>query len=210
MYWVILPIIVVLGAVTVFSLYNRDTEPDVIYKYPNLEVSKQSKLKEKPTAKPGFEMVDHGDHSHEVPISEPSTDTASKENNKFDWRTDTVIDDSELKVLETTDDTQEPQTDDETYPPKNWYQTKDREKFYVYYQAQLIKQFGDIEQVRIVVDTEYKIEKGLELKLDEQIQFLESQNYLWPDKRTQESLDRLIKVHEENIKNNGSPHNHTH
>ena len=75
---------------------------------------------------------------------------------------------------------------------------------------ELIKQFGDIEQVKIVVDTEYKIEKGLELKLDEQIQFLESQNHLWPDKRTQETLDKLIKVQQEQIKNNGSPHNHTH
>ncbi len=212
-YLVISPIIIILGAIAVFSLYNRDTEPDVIYKHPKLEVPKQSETREKPTARPGFEMVDHGDHSHEVPISEPSEDTTSKQSinkDKYDWRTDTQIDDSELKVLETTDDVQENQTDNETYPPKNWYQTKDREKFYVYYHAQLIKQFGDIEEVRIVVDTEYKIEKGIKLKLDEQIQFLESQNHLWPDKRTQEALSKLIKAHEEDIKNNGSPHNHTH
>lgn len=212
-YLVISPIIVTLGAITVFSLYNRDADLNVIHKPPKLETTTQSESQEKTTAKPGFEMVDHGDHSHEVPISEPSEDTTSKQSinkDKYDWRNDTQIDDSELKVLETTDDVQENQTDDETYPPKNWYQTKDREKFYVYYHAQLIKQFGDIEEVRIVVDTEYKIEKGIKLKLDEQIQFLESQNHLWPDKRTQETLDKLIRIQEEHSKTNGNSHDHTH
>ena len=80
----------------------------------------------------------------------------------------------------------------------------------IFQTLELIKQFGDIEQVKIVVDTEYKIEKGLELKLDEQIQFLESQNHLWPDKRTQETLDKLIRIQEEHSKTNGNSHDHTH
>ena len=66
--------------------------------------------------------------------------------------------------------------------------------YYVYYQAQLIKQFGDIEQVKTIVDTEYKIAKDIELGLDEQIEYLEAQNYLWPDQRTQASLNHLIKI----------------
>lgn len=58
----------------------------------------------------------------------------------------------------------------------------------------MIKQFGDVEQVKTVVDTEYKIAKDIELGLDEQIEYLEAQNYLWPDQRTQNALNHLIKI----------------
>ena len=82
----------------------------------------------------------------------------------------------------------------EQYPPKDWYKTKDTELYYVYYQAQLIKQFGDVEQVKTVVDTEYKIAKDIELGLDDQTKYPEAQNYLWPDQRTQNALNHLIKI----------------
>ncbi|MCG9133826.1 hypothetical protein J5I95_19325, partial [Candidatus Poribacteria bacterium] len=76
----------------------------------------------------------------------------------------------------------------EQYPLKDWYKTEDTELYYVYYQAQLINQFGDIE-----------------LGLDEQIEYLEAQNYLWPDQRTQASLNHLIK-----IKYRQEDHSHDH
>ena len=63
-----------------------------------------------------------------------------------------------------------------------------------------------------IVDTEYKIEKGIEVKLDEHIQYLESQNYLWPDKRTQEALEKLIMIQNEHKRNAANDHldDHTH
>lgn len=98
----------------------------------------------------------------------------------------------------------------EQYPPKDWYKTEDTELYYVYYQAQLIKQFGDIEQVKTIVDTEYKIAKDIELGLDEQIEYLEAQNYLWPDQRTQASLNHLIKIKYRQSDDHSHDHPHPH
>ncbi len=52
--------------------------------------------------------------------------------------------------------------------------------------------------------------KGIEIKLDEHIQYLESQNYLWPDKRTQEALDQLIMIQNEHERNAANDHLHDH
>ena len=90
-----------------------------------------------------------------------------------------------------TDAESSEETNDETYPPRDWYKTEDPELFIEYFRAQLIKQFGDIEEVHIVVDREEKRKLGIPVTLDEQISFLEAQYYLWPDDNTLEALKSL-------------------
>ncbi|RKU27353.1 hypothetical protein C6497_11425 [Candidatus Poribacteria bacterium] len=72
-YWgIVTLIILLLGVTAVLLLRDTDTEPEVIYKTDVEPARKtETQIAEKRTAKPGFEMVQHGDHWHEVPISEP-------------------------------------------------------------------------------------------------------------------------------------------
>ncbi len=73
MYWgIVTLIILILGVTAVLLLRDTDTEPEVIYKT-DVEPARKTEtpIAEKPTAREGFEMVQHGDHWHEVPIDEP-------------------------------------------------------------------------------------------------------------------------------------------
>ena len=73
MYWGIGTLILLLiGVTAVLLLRDKDTEPEVIYKT-DVEPARKTEtpITEKPTAREGFKMVQHGDHWHEVPIDEP-------------------------------------------------------------------------------------------------------------------------------------------
>jgi len=75
MYWGIgTLIILLLGVTAVLLLRDTDTDPEVIYKT-DVEPARKTEtpIAEKPTARPGFEMVQHGDHWHEVPIDGSET-----------------------------------------------------------------------------------------------------------------------------------------
>lgn len=147
-------------------------------------------------------------------------ESVDKDTDEYDWQTDIDLEMPAEEVWarqdtdQNTDQQPEPtkniKGNSEQYPPKDWYKTEDTELYYVYYQAQLIKQFGDIKQVKTVVDTEYKIAKDIELGLDEQIEYLEAQNYLWPDQRTQASLNYLIKIKYRQSDDHSHDHPHPH
>jgi len=73
MYWgIVTLIILLLGVTAVLLLRDTDTDPEIIYKT-DVEPARKTEtpIAEKPTARPGFKMVKHGDHWHEVPIDEP-------------------------------------------------------------------------------------------------------------------------------------------
>ncbi len=75
MYWGITTLVILLvGATAVLLLQDTDTEPEVIYKT-DVEPARtpETPIAEKPTARPGFKMVQHDDHWHEVPIETPDT-----------------------------------------------------------------------------------------------------------------------------------------
>ena len=62
-------IILLLGVTAVLLLRDTDTEPEVIYKT-DVEPARKTEtpITEKPTARPGYKIVKHDDHWHEVPI----------------------------------------------------------------------------------------------------------------------------------------------
>jgi len=75
MYWgIVTLIILLLGVTAVLLLRDTDTDPEIIYKT-DVEPARKTEtpIAEKPTARPGFKMVKHGDHWHEVPINAPDT-----------------------------------------------------------------------------------------------------------------------------------------
>jgi len=79
LYWGIATLIIIAITTTVYLLLrNTDTKPIVIYKYTEPARKTQTETAEKPTARPGYKMVKHDDHWHEVPISETS-DTGQHE-----------------------------------------------------------------------------------------------------------------------------------
>ena len=62
-------------------LRDTDIEPEVIYKT-DVEPARtpETPITEKPTARPGFKMVQHGDHWHEVPIAQNEQVEQSEQN----------------------------------------------------------------------------------------------------------------------------------
>ena len=134
----------------------------------------------------------HG-HSHET-VPHFHAEETNISSSEYDWRDDSVSDVTLPKSdpwKQTHPESETTDTADDTYPPKDWYKTEDPELFIKYFRAQLIKQFGDVEEVHIVVDREEKRKLGIPVTLDEQINFLEAQYYLWPDDNTLKTLKSL-------------------
>ncbi len=79
-YWGLVPLIILLiGISAVMLMRNTDTELDInVYKPLSPEEEEQVERNiqdaieksKTPTARPGYKLVQHGDHYHEVPISE--------------------------------------------------------------------------------------------------------------------------------------------
>ena len=77
-------IILLLGVLIGLLIRNTDTEPDVVYKplspeeieQVNRNIQDIIKKKKAPTPRPGYKIVPHGDHYHEVPISETGPNTS--------------------------------------------------------------------------------------------------------------------------------------
>ena len=145
--------------------------------------------------------VQHGhghdhDYPHDIaPHSHNTEPTIS--NDTADWRDDNAFDGTLPKSdpwKQTYSETESTDVTDKTYPPRDWHKTKDPKLFIEYFQAQLIKQFGDIKEVHIIVDREEKRKMGIPVTLDEQIVFLEAQYSLWQDINTLKTLEKLQKV----------------
>lgn len=84
-YWGLVPLIILLiGIFAVMLMRNTDTEPDInVYKPLSPEEEEQVERNiqdaieksKTPTARPGYKLVQHGDHYHEVSISETDKTT---------------------------------------------------------------------------------------------------------------------------------------
>ncbi len=128
----------------------------------------------------------------------------------YDWRDDHVFDtlqedtDPWSETYQTGDEVSDADTNKseeaETYPPKDWYKTKDPELRAEYLYAQLIKQFGDTPEVQVIGDYELKAAQGIPPTLHEYIEFLEAHVYLWPNDQTLSTLKEMRRIRAENDK----------
>ncbi len=176
-----------------FVYLRNDTpqKPTILYK--TTEPSKSQTNRDKTVVSTAHSH----DHSHDTTLHSHTVQEFPS-GNTDDWRDDGVLDAPRAEAdpwkqtyTQETDVESSEETNDETYPPRDWYKTEDPELFIEYFRAQLIQQFGDIEEVHIVVDREEKRKLGIPVSLDEQISFLEAQYYLWPDDNTLKALKSL-------------------
>lgn len=150
-------------------------------------------------------------HVHPHPHEHPHPYTES--DNQFrgdDWRNDGASDFPSLKedpwqqiYTQSVDTEAFEKTDEETYPPRDWYNTTDPALYIEYYQAQLIKQFGDIPEVYVLAEFEEKMRAEIPMTLDEQIEQAEALYALWPHQETKATLEIL-----ENMETSGHPFVH--
>lgn len=86
------------------------------------------------------------------------------------------------------------ETDDDAYPPKDWYKTKDPELRAKYLLAQLINQFGDTPEVQAIGDYELKTAKRIPPTVDEHLSYLEAHYHLFPNEYNRRTLNNFRKV----------------
>ena len=131
--------------------------------------------------------TDVAPHSHAVPT--PLND------NEYDWRDDTAAKDETANAdpwKQSYPETKLTDAVDDTYPPRNWFETKDPVLFTKYFRAQLIKQFGERKEVHILADIELKKRQRLPLTRDEYISSLKARYALFPDERTLKTLEHHL------------------
>ena len=139
---------------------------------------------------------DHGhshDHNHNTDLHTYTADTPTNEDG-YDWRNDNAFDSAVSKSdpwRQTEPERVSIDDADDTYPPRDWYKTEDPVLYIEYFQAQLIKQFGDIPEVHIVAETELKKRLKTPLTQDEHIAFLEAHYHLWPNEKTRNILSKI-------------------
>lgn len=83
--------------------------------------------------------------------------------------------------------------------PKRWAETEDEVLYERYWHATLFQQFGDITQVRYIVEFDRQLQNGIiTLELAEQMAaYQEAMSFLFPNEINQRSLEKLIKLVEE-------------
>ena len=83
--------------------------------------------------------------------------------------------------------------------PKRWAETEDEVLYERYWHATLFQQFGDIPQVRYIVEFDRQRQDGIiTLELAEQMAaYQEAMSFIFPNEINQRSLEELIKLVEE-------------
>ena len=200
-HWTLAAVVVFCSGGTAFFLKSKMEPQDPIKTYKAVTpVPKMSSTKETNMEKAVITTPDSHGHSHGHPHETvPHSHAEEKNTNsgEYDWQDDSAFDITLPKSdpwKQTYPESESTAAANDTYPPRDWYKTEDSELFIKYFRAQLIKQFGDIEEVHIIADREEKRKKGISVSLDEQIRFLEAQYLLWPDKNTLQTLENLQKV----------------
>ena len=192
--------LVVICVSTFFFLRgNKPLESVTIYK----AVQPESKMSQ-------LDASVNDNHNHD---GESHVHPHPKSDNQFrsdDWRNDSASDfplpqeDPWKQIFTQSADTDaSEETDEEIYPPRDWYNTTDPALYIEYYQAQLIKQFGDIPEVYILAEFEKKKQAEIPMTLDEQIEQAEALYALWPYQETKTTLEIL-----QNMKASGHPFVH--
>ena len=166
---------------------NKPLESVTIYK----AVQPESKMSQSDASVNGNH--NHNSESHVHP--HPESDNQFRSD---DWRNNSASDfpvpqeDPWEQIYTHPADTDASEkTDEETYPPRDWYNTTDPALYIEYYQAQLIKQFGDIPEVYILAEFEEKMRAEIPMTLDEQIEQAEALYTLWPYQETKATLEML-------------------
>ena len=197
-YWAPAAVVVLcISGIVLFLKPKTETqEPIKIYKAvtpdPKTSPTKETGKEETGITPSHNHDHNHG-HSHET-VPHFHAEETNISSSEYNWRDDSVSDVTLPKSdpwKQTHPESETTDTADDTYPPKDWYKTEVPELFIKYFRAQLIKQFGDVEEVHIVVDREEKRKLGIPVTLDEQINFLAAQYYLWPDDNTLKTLKSL-------------------
>ena len=104
-------------------------------------------------------------HTHEADTNtDPLETLETLSTDVYDWRDDSVLDSFPEETdpwLETDHPGAEKSEDEETFPPIDWYKTKDPVLRAEYLYAQLIKQFGDTPEVQAIGDYELRAAQGI-------------------------------------------------
>ena len=97
---------------------------------------------------------------------------------------------SESPSAQTTDS-----TDMETALPHDWYKTEDPELHALYFYAQLLKQFGDIPEVRVLTAYNLNVAKGVPQTLEELETYLQANYNLFPNEKNRRALNDFQQIH---------------
>ena len=137
-------------------------------------------------------------HTHEeYTNTDPLETLETSSTDVYDWRDDSVFDSFPEETdpwLQTYQPDAEKSEDEETFPPIDWYKTKDPVLRAEYLYAQLIKQFGDTPEVQAIGDYELRSAQGIPSTLDEYIEFLEAQLSFWPNDTTLNTLKEMRRI----------------
>lgn len=180
-YWAPTAVVVLCISGIVFFLKPKTETQEPIKTYkavtpaPKTRATKETGKEETDITPSHSHDHNHG-HSHET-VPHFHAEETNISSSGYDWRDDSTFDAALPKSdpwKQTHPESETADTTDDTYPPRDWYKTEDPELFIKYFRAQLIKQFGDVEEVHIVVDREEKRKLGIPVTLDEQINFLEA------------------------------------
>ncbi len=189
---ILVSVIFFIGAFLFFK-NNAPQEPVIIYKTTQLT--------------PKQKQTDAGNDATRAehdPMSHSYAPEASPTSEGYDWRDSNGLGVSGSETDPWKQTYGQPEkvsenADAETYPPPDWYKTEDPELYIQYLRAQLIKQFGDIPEVHIIVEDERKMLLGLPQTLDEYIAALEAMYHLWPTPGNKKTLE-----HTRELKANGN------
>ena len=199
-YWVLAAFVVLcIGSFVIFKP-KAPLEPITIYKA-TTPTPKPSFPTEPGTEKTSITMQHGPDQGHRQAHPQetaPHTHTAAPPtaDDGYDWLDDSAFDatlpqkdpwkqTSAQKVAVEASNSEAA----EIYPPRNWYKTEDPVLRAEYYGAQMLKQFGDIPEVRTVSDWERKKTMGRIPTHEELIIYLEALYHLFPREGTLRALN---------------------
>lgn len=203
-YWVLAVVVFLcIGSFVIFKP-KATLEPIKIYKAtPDSKPSFPTETNTDETESVTQQGHDHG-HTH-AHLHEPAQHSHAAESpindGEYDWRDDSTFD----ATLPKSDPWKQPYpgqaTDetDETYPPRDWYKTKDPELHAEYLYAQLLKQFCDILEVHIIGEHQLNMAKKLPISIDKYIEYLEASHTLWPNDKTSKLIADLQKDKAEGV-----------
>ena len=191
-------LILCIGGITFFlKPRTKPQEPIKVYK----AVTSDPKSKPITSNKEETDITTfhHQGHSHtHSDETEPHSHTTESNvgSAAYDWRDDGVFESPPPKEDPWEPTYPEQQTTDanDTYPPRDWYKTKDPELRAEYLYAQLIKQFGDTPEVQTIGDYELKVARGIAPTLEEYANYLEAHYTLFPNEDNRRTLEDFRKI----------------
>ena len=193
-------IVLCIGSIAFFLKPKTETqEPIKTYKAIT-PVPKTSPIKETNKEETDITTAHNHDHSHghsHETAPHSHAEKTSPNSGEYDWRDDSAFDVTPPKNdpwSQTFPESESIDAAKDTYPPRDWYKTKDPELRAEYLYAQLIKQFGDTPEVQAIGDYELKVARGTPPTLEEYTDYLEAHYHLFPNENNRRTLEYLRKV----------------